>query len=70
MVNHSIFAEQFEIRVIKGPSKVPKDEDHQCFIFVDSWFHYPDLKLYHGPSNIVHVLKFIEIMQAWVFIVS
>lgn len=50
--------------MIKGPSRLPKDDDQRRFVSVDSWFHYPDLKLYHGPSNIVHILKFVEIIQA------
>lgn len=32
-------------------------------ISIDTWFAYPDLKLYHGPSNIVHIMTFVKFVD-------
>jgi hypothetical protein len=30
---------------------------------VENWFAYPDLKLYYGPLNLVHIIQFVELVQ-------
>lgn len=49
--------------MIRGPAKLPRDDKGFRYISVDTWFCYPDLKEYYGPSNIVHILKFIQVLQ-------
>lgn len=38
----------------------PKEDSDHVFLNVENWFQYPDLKDYHGPPNVVHIVKFIE----------
>ncbi len=51
-------------KLTSGPGGVERESsDQRRHISIDSWFAYPDLKLYHGPSNIVHIMTFVRFVD-------
>lgn len=37
------------------------------FVSVDEWFDYPDFNEYYGPSNVIHVIKFNNLLEKYVY---
>ncbi|PJF17723.1 hypothetical protein PSACC_02464 [Paramicrosporidium saccamoebae] len=53
-----------QVRIAKGPSRFPRDDKFHKYFTAENWFNYPDLALYYGPSNVTHIIQFIEMVQA------
>lgn len=54
-----------EVRILKGPGRIPRDDKLYKYFTIEGWFNYPDLSLYYGPSNITHIIQFVERVEAF-----
>ena len=50
--------DELALRIIPIGARIPREEKGFKFVSVETWFSYPDLQKYYGPSNITHILKF------------
>ena len=60
---HCLRLGKLDLRVVKGPSRPPRDDKQYKYLTVENWFNYPDLKDYYGPLNIVQIIQFVDLVK-------